>query len=197
MAGIACCWSSPAPDVLPFSQPSRVGRVSGVVGGRNTCPGGRPELGYDVTNWRLRFFPRSLREWGEAYVADSGDGRGFARVAVYAWYLTIRHHPVRAIVIATSVLSAATGLYLAGLLQVVASPNDPLFGRMITLSAIGLVLQGGYTLLYMTGRPPNPPTPGMPGVGGFGGQLGPSQGTLCGVNTSNRRTTFSSGVGPS
>ncbi len=108
-----------------------------------------------MNDWRLRLFPRGKREWGEAYLADSGDGRGFVRVVAYAWYLTIRRHPVKTIVITTSVLSAATGIYLAALLRaaVVASPDDRLlFARMIALFAVGLVLQGGYTLLYMTGK---------------------------------------------
>lgn len=99
-----------------------------------------------MSNWRLRLFPPSQRDWGEAYLADSDAGSGLSRVLAYAWYLTIRRNAVGAVVITSSAVTAIVGAYLA--LPALVNQRPP----VVALVAFALVLQGCYTLFYMTGR---------------------------------------------
>lgn len=99
-----------------------------------------------MTNWRRRLFPPSHRDWGEAYEADSESKSGLSRVLAYAWLLAIQRNPVGAVVVATSLATAIAGTYLGWLALVNGRPP------VVALFASALILQGSYTLLYMTGR---------------------------------------------
>jgi hypothetical protein len=99
-----------------------------------------------MSDWRLRLFPPGKRDWGEAYLADFDTGSGLIRVVVHAWYLTIRRNPVTTVVIATSLTAVAIGTNLTWLALLQHRPP------VVTLFAFTLVLQGSYTLVYMSGR---------------------------------------------
>lgn len=94
----------------------------------------------------IRLFPPSHREWGEDYIAEFGADRGLMRVLIYAWYSALKEGDLMKTVIATtSVVNLAFGGFVVVLYLATASPT------LVLLLGLGLIVQGGYTLAYLTG----------------------------------------------
>lgn len=143
MGGLPFPGSTSSPYVPADGRRPRVGPECGEVEGARFDDSSR--LGHDVSDWRLRLFPPDRRDWGEAYLTDFDTGSGLTRVVAYAWYLTVRRNPVTTVVIATSLAVVAIGTHLTWLALLQGRPP------VVTLFAFTLVLQGSYTLVYMTG----------------------------------------------
>ena len=143
MGGLPFPGSTSSPYVPADGRRPRVGPECLEVEGARFDDSSR--LGHDVSDWRLRLFPPDRRDWGEAYLTDFDTGSGLTRVVAYAWYLTVRRNPVTTVVIATSLAVVAIGTHLTWLALLQGRPP------VVTLFAFTLVLQGSYTLVYMTG----------------------------------------------
>ena len=96
----------------------------------------------------LRLFPLRKREWGEAYLSEFGADRGLIRLLIHAWALTLKGEDIMHTVVATtSVVNGLFGMFLIGLYMV--TSGNP---AVVLLLALGLIVQGGYTLWYLAGQ---------------------------------------------
>lgn len=102
--------------------------------------------------------PTRSRDWGQGLLAemeeidDAGESTrwllGAGQVVVRSWYKAILGGDLMKTVLATlSTINGAMGLFLAGL-YVLTDSHVP----MVMILALGLIIQGGYTLAHLSGR---------------------------------------------
>ena len=98
--------------------------------------------------------PRSRREWGEALLAESTHSDkatrwliGSLRLIAWSWFDWIFGGNLMKTVVATlSTINVAMGIFLMGLFVFTLS-DAPV---ALIMLAVGLTIQGGYTLWYLT-----------------------------------------------
>jgi hypothetical protein len=104
-----------------------------------------------MRHWALRLLPAEHRGWGEAYVAEFGSAPGLVRVLTAAWIMRLRKGDiVRTVVVTTSVVNLAFGLFVVGLFLFTSSPF------LVLVLGLGLVGQGAYTLWHLSGDAERP-----------------------------------------
>jgi hypothetical protein len=99
------------------------------------------------------FLPRSRREWGDALLAEAAYNDrslpwliGGLRLILWSWVDWIFGGNLMKTVVATlSTINVAMGVFLMGLFAF--TENDAL---VVPMLAVGLTIQGGYTLWYLT-----------------------------------------------
>jgi len=102
----------------------------------------------------VALLPPSHREWGEALAAEAAYSNksvrwaiGGVRLVAWSWFDWMTGgNVVKAVVATTSVINLMMGVFLFGLF---ATTND--MPRAVPMLALGLVVQGGYTLVYLAG----------------------------------------------
>lgn len=105
-----------------------------------------------MTNWQLWLFPPHKREWGEAYLAEFGEQAKLGPLVLHAWLSTLKQGDhVRSVVATASIVNVVMGSFLGGLYLLAVADNPPL---VLVIGAC-LVIQGGYTVWYMTRRSSN------------------------------------------
>lgn len=105
------------------------------------------ESGHDMSNRRLRLLPPGKRDWGEAYLAEFGDGARLGPLVLQAWLSTIKQGVHMSTVVATaSIVNVAMGSFLVGI-YLWATADNPVL--MLVIGAC-LVAQGGFTIWYMS-----------------------------------------------
>jgi len=102
----------------------------------------------------VALLPRSHREWGEALVAEAAYSNkpvrwaiGGIRLVAWSWLdWMIGGNLMKTVVSTLSIANIALGMFLVGIF--VSTGNDQ---GVVLLLALGLMIQGGYTLWYVTG----------------------------------------------
>ena len=106
----------------------------------------------------IRLLPSSRRSWGDAFLAEMDEMTsartalrwliGGSRFVVRGWLESMTGGDIVKTVLATlSVIGGVLGLFLIGLFGF--TEGNPL---LVLALGLGLVIQGVYTLAYMTGR---------------------------------------------
>lgn len=106
----------------------------------------------------LAMMPTQSREWGLALLAEReelNDNRkstrwllGAGRIVATSWFRTIvGGELMKTVLVTLSVVNGAMGLFLVGLYFLTDTSALP-----VIILALGLILQGGYTLVYLFGR---------------------------------------------
>lgn len=103
----------------------------------------------------VALLPRSRRDWGRALLAEAAHADnslrwmfGGIRLVGWSWFdWMIGGNLMKSVVVTLSTVNVAMGLFLMGLLIFTGSRVP-----VVLMLAIGLIVQGGYTLWYVSGR---------------------------------------------
>lgn len=109
-------------------------------------------------SWLARLLPPDKRDWGRALLAemDQLDSRrsrlgwltGGGVVVIRSWLdWMIGGNVMKTVLVTLSAVNVALGVFLAGIYLF--TPGNP---PIVAIIAGGLIIQGGYTLWYQTGR---------------------------------------------